>query len=421
MGIVWKAVSDLQISSQRRCRFRLSVSFPQLSTCTRLRSSRTISKYDNSPKNKAFDFILQGGLSSEIIETLSCLTQGSDFIEEQNYTQTHRIVLGLSMMSLKEEMIHHPDQIDAVDALGRSPLIWAAARGNHRHVALLLGAGADPNLMDVQFTSAVSSAAERDHTVCVRLLLEAGADPDPPLPEGIRVGSGLNCAARNATNPLVMKLLLDFGADVEASGVENTTPLIHAAQKDKANFAILLLEYGANIHATTALGQTPLTTAITHNSHKVLQLLLDRWVEYSECPRLQRTHLLQIAATYADIATIEILKRTDHFALNYDRSDIAVDLATLLHKRWDASEKLSLAFEELIHQLINQQPDAGGDSPRSTRSAPLRAPHERMSYPNLMESGLLHCTHGNVRDAGSDPHEEEDSSEQAFNDVHDTL
>ncbi|KAL8758289.1 MAG: hypothetical protein Q9199_001591 [Rusavskia elegans] len=105
---------------------------------------RPISKYDNSPKNKAFDFILQGGLSSQIIETLSCLTEGSDFIEEQNYTQTHRIVLGLSMMSLEEELIHHPDQIDAVDALGRSPSIWAAARVNDRNVALLLGAGADP-------------------------------------------------------------------------------------------------------------------------------------------------------------------------------------------------------------------------------------------------------------------------------------
>lgn len=422
MGIVWKAVSDLQVSNQRRCRSRLSVSFTQSNTCTRLRSSRPISKYDNSPKNKAFDFILQGGLSSEIIETLSCLTEGTDFVEEQNYTQTHRIVLGRSMMSLEEALIHHPDQIDAVDALGRSPLIWAASRGNHRHVALLLGAGADPNLLDVQFTSAVSYAAERDHTVCVRLLLEAGADPDPPLPEGIRAGSGLNCAARNATDPLVMKLLLDFGADVEASGVENTTSLIHAAQKDKANFAILLLDYGANINATTALGQTPLTTAITHNSHNGLQLLLDRWFKYSECPRLQGTHWLQIAATYADIETIGILKNTNHSALSYDRSDIAADLATLLHKRWDASEKLSLAFEELFHQLIDQQqPDAAGDSPRSTRSALRAPPHERMSEPNLMESGLLHCTRHSVQDAGSDPHDKSDSAEEAFDDAHDKV
>ncbi|KAI4207715.1 MAG: hypothetical protein LQ349_009821 [Xanthoria aureola] len=122
---------------------------------------------------------------------------------------------------------------------------------------------------------------------------------------------------------------------------------------------------------------------------------------------------------YADIETIGILKSTDHFALNYDRSYIAADFATLLHKRWDASEKLLAAFEELI-QLIDQQPDAAGNSPSSTRPAP-RAPHERMSEPNLMESGLLHCIHRSVQDVGSDTHDEEDSSEQSFDDAHDTL
>ena len=188
----------------------------------------------------------------------------------------HKIVLGLSLLSLEEELIQHPEQIDTMDALRRTPLVWAAARGDAHNVALLLGAGADPNAMDIQYTIAVSYAAERDHAVCVRLLLEAGADTDPPLPSDIRVGHGLNCAARNATNPLVIKLLLDFGADLESSGVENVTPLIHAARTDKVSFAMLLLEYGANINATTTLGQTPLTTAITHNSHNVLQLLLDR-------------------------------------------------------------------------------------------------------------------------------------------------
>ncbi|KAL8758290.1 MAG: hypothetical protein Q9199_001592 [Rusavskia elegans] len=215
-----------------------------------------------------------------------------------------------------------------------------------------------------------------------------------------------------------MKLLLDFGADVEASGVENITSLIHAAQKDKADFAILLLEYGANINATTTLGQTALTTAITHNSHRVLQLLLDRWFEYSDCPRLKGTHLLQIAAMYADIETIGILKSTDHFALSYDRSYIAADFATLLHKRWDAREELLTAFEELI-QLIDRQPDDKVTLPRSTPSA--RAPNERISQPNLMESGLLRCTHRSVQDASSDTHDEDDSSEQSFDDAPDTL
>ncbi|KAL9631549.1 MAG: hypothetical protein Q9164_005827 [Protoblastenia rupestris] len=216
-----------------------------------------------------------GGLSRQTVETLSCFTEWSDFVDEQNYAKIHKIVMELSLASLEEEFAQHPEDIDAVDALGRTPLIWAAARGNEHAVALLLGAGADPNALDVQYTSAVSYAAERDQTVCIRLLLEAGADPDPDHPDGIRVGSALNCAARNASNPLVLKTLLDFGADIEASGVEGITPLIHAVRTDKFDFAMLLLEHGANLHATNTLEQTPLTTAIAYNSHRALQLLLD--------------------------------------------------------------------------------------------------------------------------------------------------
>ena len=98
----------------------------------------------------------------------------------------HKIVLGLSLLSLEEELIHHPEDIDTMDALGRTPLVWAAARGDAHNVALLLGAGADPNAMDIQYTTAVSCAAERDHVVSMQLLLEVGADPNPPLPADIR-------------------------------------------------------------------------------------------------------------------------------------------------------------------------------------------------------------------------------------------
>lgn len=314
----------------------------------------------------------------------------------------HRIVLGLSLLSLEEELIHHQEQIDSRDAMGRTPLIWAAARGNDHNVALLLGAGADPNSMDIQFTTAVSYAAERDHTVCVRLLLEAGADPDPPLPSDIKVGSGLNCAARNASNPLLLKLLLDFGADVESSGVENITPLIHTARTDKASFAVLLLEYGADINATTTLGQTPLTTAITHNSHTVLQLLLDRWSEYSECPRLKGTHLLQTAALYADIQTIKILKSTNHLALSYDHSYAAADFATRLRERWDVSDELITAFDELL-QIIDRNPGT------------------RVGTPSLMESGLLPYTDFDSEKVTFDTYSDQDSSEQSFDEALEVL
>jgi ankyrin repeat protein len=108
------------------------------------------------------------------------------------------------------------------------------------------------------------------------LLLEAGANPDPPLPTGIKFGSPLNRADRNASDPLLIKTLLDFNENIEASNVDGVTPLLQVARGNSASHAMLLLEYRADINVTSKDGQTPLTTAIIYNNHKVLELLLDR-------------------------------------------------------------------------------------------------------------------------------------------------
>lgn len=121
-------------------------------------------------------------------------------------------------------------------------------------------------------------AAAQNYGICVRLLLEACANPDPTL-FGLKMqrGSPLYCAARIASDPLVFKTLLDFGADIESCDAEGRTSLLHASRNDDLDFAVLLLDYGVDFNATSTTAQTALTTAIIHNSHNVLQLLLDRW------------------------------------------------------------------------------------------------------------------------------------------------
>ncbi|KAI9780713.1 MAG: hypothetical protein M1816_002762 [Peltula sp. TS41687] len=355
---------------------------------------RPLSKFDNSPRNKASDIVLQGGLPREVVDALTCLTAESDWIEDQNFTLLHKIVTGLSMQDLEGEILSHPENINATDAMGRTPLLWAAARGDERSAVMLLSHGADANIMDIQCAGPVSYAADRGHTVCVRLLLEAGADPDPEIPGGYKLGSALNCAARNTSDPLILKTLLDFGADIEACGVDGKTSLIHAARTDNASYAMLLLEYGANINAISTAGQTPLTTAITYNSHNVLQLLLDRWFEYSECPRLKGPHLLETVAFYADLKTITILTATDHFKLKYDKSYVLGDCTSQLRSRFDSTEKLIMAFDDLL-SVINQNPE-------STKSAE-----------DLMESGLLAEQETGRSELGSEKHNDNDDWDSA--------
>lgn len=262
---------------------------------------RPIAESDDSPSDKARDIILRGRISQEVADILRLISEGSDYIERQNFTRIHKIVLSLCGGDLEEEIRQNPRSVDFVDATGRTALQWAAARGDERGLVTLLSWGADPNNMDEKLNTPLTLAANQNHAVCVRLLLEAGALPDPELPRGVKFGTQLNCAARNARDPMVMKTLLDFNADIEASGVDGVTPLLHVARGNSAAHAMLLLEYGANINARSKSGQTPLTAAIQYNNHAVLKLLLERWFEYNQCPRLSGPNLLEIVALYADV------------------------------------------------------------------------------------------------------------------------
>ena len=339
--------------------------------------------------------MLQGRLSQEDIEVLSCVTQGSSFIDEEGYTQIHRVVLGLSMTRLEETISMHPDSINAIDARGRTPLTWAASRGDENAVSLLLDAGADPNNFDNYGDGVLTHAAENDHNVCVRLLLEANAELIPVLPAGKKLIGAVNHTTRYASKVSSLKQLLDAGADVDASTLEGWTPLVNVARLDRVDFARLLLDYGANINATSTFGQTPLTTAITYNSHNVLRLLLDRWREFSTCPRHQGPNLLQIAALHADIKTINILTTWDHLLSRSDRICIIADFATRLHERLDVTDELITKFEELItivgrepntHEAIQSQSDLDHlNSLEQSLELKKSGAHDTESYDNEFE------------------------------------
>lgn len=315
------------------------------------------------------------------MEILRALTEGTDLIENQNFRQIHKIVLGLSLQNLEEEILQDAEDIDVPDAMGRTALEWAAARGDDRAVTTLLSYGANPNSMDTKLNTPLTLAANQNHTVCVRLLLEAGANPDPPLPPGVKFGTPLHCAARNASDPLLLKTLLDFNANIEASGYDGFTPLIHVARNRSAQHAVVLLEHGANINATSKDGRTPLTTAITYNNHHILQLLLDRWYEYSECPRLKGPNLLNLVVQYADLKTIEILSRASHLKLSYDNNYVLDQFAERIRGRPAVTDEIIEAFDALLDVLRQ---------PRKTCS----------SRDSLMESGLLSSLHR--RTAGLD-------------------
>jgi ankyrin repeat protein len=69
---------------------------------------------------------------------------------------------------------------------------------------------------------------------------------------------------RAATNDRedIIRLLVDWGSPLEATGTEGWTPLHLASVSQSPRAVRALLEAGANIHARSVFGQTPLHLAV---------------------------------------------------------------------------------------------------------------------------------------------------------------
>lgn len=124
---------------------------------------------------------------------------------------------------------------------GRSLLHFAAGAGCVEVVSLLLRLGMSPGLLD-----------RGGHTPLYRVANECGTE----------------------AGPLVVRLLVEAGADVNAcDGVTRATPLHMAARRGFVGVARALLDCGANIAARDRKGDTPLMRALNCRQRLVADLL----------------------------------------------------------------------------------------------------------------------------------------------------
>lgn len=90
------------------------------------------------------------------------------------YSVFHKIILGLSTFDLEQQLQHSTAAIDDFDSEGKSPLWWAAARGDSNAVRLLLSYEASVRSSHVGGMTALHLAATPE---VINLLL----DHDPTV------------------------------------------------------------------------------------------------------------------------------------------------------------------------------------------------------------------------------------------------
>lgn len=151
------------------------------------------------------------------------------------------------------------------------PLLVAAATGNVEIARILLDAGADIDIGDIDNSTALGVAALRGQGDMVAFLIERGAN--------------VNHRDRKADCPLsfavygrdeaIIQQILDAGADLYFRSPNGETLLHIASQRNLAGFVRHLLENGADTEALAENGPTPLGAAALAGNAEIVRLLLD--------------------------------------------------------------------------------------------------------------------------------------------------
>lgn len=182
--------------------------------------------------------------------------------------------------------------VNAKDAHGMTPLMWAAELDSQRLVNDLVGKGAEIDANDDRGQTPLMVAAHGGHLGVVTLLMEKGANIRAKDRKGRTVlmyaASGedvrVTCAEVQAGKAAlecwdsgstldVIRLLIERGLDVNAKAENGYTPLMTAASVGIPAVVTLLIEKGADVNAKTKNGSTALTVASRRGHERIVELL----------------------------------------------------------------------------------------------------------------------------------------------------
>ncbi|XP_055387350.1 serine/threonine-protein phosphatase 6 regulatory ankyrin repeat subunit A isoform X6 [Condylostylus longicornis] len=212
------------------------------------------------------------------------------------------------------EMISHMNPTDIQKALNRqssvgwTPLLIACHRGHMELVNTLLSNHARVDVFDIEGRSALHLAAERGYLqVCDALLTNKAF-----INSKSRVGrTALHLAAMNGFTHLVKFLIKDHNAVIDILTLRKQTPLHLAAASGQLEVCKLLLELGANIEATDDLGQKPIHVAAQNNYSEVAKLFLQQLGTLVNATSKDGNTCAHIAAMQGSIKVIEELMKFD--------------------------------------------------------------------------------------------------------------
>lgn len=142
--------------------------------------------------------------------------------------------------------------IDLRDRFERTPLFWAARKGNLPAVKALVELGADVNAKDMAGWTPLHVAASRGHKEVLQFLLERGAAPNARTNFG---WTPVYTAARY-DHPTEVRLLIERGVELNIADLDGRTPLTISRNFKAGEPEKLLKDAGAQETAKICQGET---------------------------------------------------------------------------------------------------------------------------------------------------------------------
>ena len=313
-----------------------------------------------TPVVMAWEHALSGNLGQEDTVAVVELFKDTDYLSTRQFSVLHKIILGLLGKDLRTELEASTSEINSPDSQGRSPLSWAAARGDSQKIQILLEYGANSNLADRQNSSPLHYSK---NAKCSDMLLRHGADISS---RNCWAATALHTVCRTSGDLSLLSFLLTSGADPNLCDNDGQTPLHDAALKSNTACVDSLVAHGADVNVSNISGDSPLRFALMFNAHDSLRSMIKSPTSQANFDGINsygHTFAHSIART-ADIQTVKILidHQVDGLVLDTASRDVDGRTSTeyledrlLLLSRSDSTvvegQLLQEAFAQLVQKL----------------------------------------------------------------------
>ena len=237
-------------------------------------------------------------------------------------TCLHYAVLEGCSIECLQTLIAHGADVNAANKYNVTALMKACEKGNIDAINVLLNAGADTNIAgadgdtclhnavsggcskevletiithgaDVNITNrssgtALMMACQKGNTAAMSVFLSSGANPNIPDEKGNTL---LHIAMENNISADTVQIVIDHGANVNATNKQNETPLVLASHNENVDAVNMLLKVGADTNIS--FNDTCLHHVLRRRcSKEMLQAIINHGAEINATDTNGRTALM---------------------------------------------------------------------------------------------------------------------------------